>query len=704
MINRLTLRNRIFLISSLLVFLAFVLIWIFVRPQYKEAIIKERTTIVSQLQEYSLQRSDQILRNWLNATNYLAEQIIDSPAEIENLTSKTINLTPGLMRIALADPVSGETLDIKKTMYNQLNFDLPELNWQASRVDPRISISWTADSSATDFFLTRRLIQLGEEVLSLTLYFDSASLTRDLVQIPLGGKYVANIVDSEGANLVPGQPLQFPASLIGDASYSDETTIRLGNNDWFIMTSRFESVPYWHVIIVEDSFILQPVRDLILFSAISGAAILLFMFIFSWYVSDRINKPVERIIRDVEYMSDLDFSHSVQAVSLPEFEVMQETLEHIRITLHRYQKINVERIILEEWKNRYMMTYSEDLIGILDANRHFGFVNNQFREFLEILELNPASCTLGDLTGHSDIRIGKTNQVTHYPEPFTVKIEQAECVLKRADRNSYYDYQYLSILDENEVEQAAMVLFHDKTEDRLLDIKRNDMINIIVHELKNPITAVVGLAKLLLNVKDMAGEEREVLIKEIYQSGERMNALVNRFLEVQKIEAGQNKIETEKVNVAGVVEEIKSINHAHLQEKDLEVKVSSMGDQFEVEANRELLFDAVQNILSNAIKYGDSGRTIEIDLNETESHVHIAVTDFGYGISMEDQKKIYDKFFRVRSNAKAARQKGTGLGLAYVKEIIHLHKGDINLESNPDIGCRFILSFPKNQEFIHEPV
>lgn len=182
-----------------------------------------------------------------------------------------------------------------------------------------------------------------------------------------------------------------------------------------------------------------------------------------------------------------------------------------------------------------------------------------------------------------------------------------------------------------------------------------------------------------------------------------MNALVNRFLEVQKIEAGQNKIETERVNIAEVVEEIKAINHTHLQEKNLGLTITTKGEQFEVEANWELLFDAVQNILSNAIKYGDPGRTIEIDLHETDTHVHISVTDFGYGISMEDQKKIYDKFFRVRSNAKSARQKGTGLGLAYVKEIIHLHKGDINLESNPEIGCRFVLSFPKNPELIHEP-
>ena len=74
----------------------------------------------------------------------------------------------------------------------------------------------------------------------------------------------------------------------------------------------------------------------------------------------------------------------------------------------------------------------------------------------------------------------------------------------------------------------------------------------------------------------------------------------------------------------------------------------------------------------------------------------ISITDYGFGISIEDQQKVFDKFFRVRSNIKSAKEKGTGLGLAYVKEIMHRHKGEIQLESNEEIGSRFTLIFPIN--------
>ncbi|MTI88294.1 MAG: HAMP domain-containing histidine kinase [Balneolaceae bacterium] len=707
MYNKLTLRNRIFLISSLLVLLAYILMWVFVRPEYKKAIINERTTIVSQLQEYSLRRSDQTIRNWLNSTNYLAEQIIDNPADIENLTTKTINLTPGLMRIVLSESGSDEALDIKRSIYNNIDFSGISRNWKESRIDPRIKVSLIPnqavdnndDAVHTDLLLSERVIQIGNDIYILDLFFDASPLIQELTQIPLGGEYVTNILTNNGENIVPSRPFEFPKSLTGEASYSDQTTLQLGKNNWFVMSSRFETIPYWHAIAVEDNFILKPVNDLIVFSALAGAVILFIMFLVSWYVSDRINRPVERIIHDVEYMSELDFNHPVSSVHLPEFETMEETLENIRLTLLRYQKLNVEKIILEEWKNKYMMTYSEDLIGILDADKKFDFLNNNFVHFLENLKLNPNQVHLEDFLQHDKIHKSKLSQTVHYPEPFTVQIDQAEVSFqKNEEENSYYDFQYVSIVDENNDEQAALVILHDKTKDRLLDIKRNDMINIIVHELKNPISGVVGLSNLLLNTNDYEGEEQDVLMKEIYLSGERMNTLVNRFLDVQRLESGHIPLDFIPVDLLILVEDIKSVNNSLLNEKNLTLDIEEEGEDFSIYASKDHVYDAIQNILSNAIKYGDPNRTIMMELNAHPNKVSVSITDYGYGISVEDQSKIFDKFFRVKSNRKAARQKGTGLGLAYIKEIVNRHHGDITLESDPTIGCKFTLIFPRKQE------
>lgn len=708
MYKKLTLRNRIFLITSCLILLAYALVLLFVRPKYKEAIINERTTIVSQLQEYSLRRTDETIRNWLNATTLLSENIQTEPGDIESIARKAINYTPGLVRITLTEPDSDEMIDFTRTIFQGVDFPDSVNEWYESRIDQRINIAWLPDTSNTiDIFIAQRTIQIDtfdgagnqiEYLFTLNMFFNAKTLTTELTEIPIGeGDYKANIVSSFGSHIIQDKFL-FPSELIGEASYSEKKEIELNGDKWFILSSRFETIPFWHLIAVEDSFILEPVNNLILFSLFTGIGILSLMIFFSWYVSIRMNRPIEQILLDVEHISNLEFDQSIREVDLPEFAAMRETLENIRVTLLRYQKINVEKIILEEWKNRYMMTYSEDYIGILDNNGKFRFANNHFVGFIESFGHNPKDISFDELLNTTKLELSKSNQTIHYPNPYTIKINQAELAHFLDEESTYfYDYQHVAFEDEQGNSQGALVVFHDKTKDRLLDIKRTDMINIIVHELKNPITGIVGLSKLMIDNEDMPDEENKELLKEIYLSGERMNDLVNRFLEVQRLEYGRIPVEFNPINLFQLVNDIKSISNVLLTQKNLKINISAKGTSFIVSGSKDLLFDAIQNLITNAIKYGDKDRVIDIELENKGTEIELSVIDYGYGISIEDQQKVFDKFFRVRSNIKSAKEKGTGLGLAYVKEIVHRHNGEIQLESNEQIGSRFTLILPTNE-------
>jgi signal transduction histidine kinase len=706
MYKDLTLQNRIFVISTTLVVISFVLLWIFIRPEYKKAIINERTTIVSQLQEYSLMRADETIRDWLNATSFLAEDVIQNPGQVEAIARRAINYTPGLVRISINEIGATQSVEFARSIFENLTYPTEITSWYESRLDPRTNVSWVSDTTQEfSFFTAQRALQIdsfdgeGNSVsvlLNLTMYFNGTGIATELRDIPLGGNYSANVVTESGENLFLNQQLEFPQELVGDASYSEEKVIRLNGDDWFVMSSRFQTLPFWHLIAVEDAFILEPVNNLILYSIFTAIGILLLLIVFSFYVSLRINKPIENILQDVDYISNLDFDHTIREVELPEFKSMRETLENIRITLHRYQKINVEKIILEEWKNRYMMTYSEDMIGILDNSGKFRFANNHFVEFIEGFGKNPHDVEFQKLLDSSKVELTKSNQTVHFPNPYSIKINRAELAHFVDEETTYfYDYQYVSFEDEEQNPQGALVILHDKTKDRLVDMKRTDMINIIVHELKNPITGVVGLSKLMIDNSSMSADEHRDLLKEIYLSGERMNDLVNRFLDVQRLEHGRIPVEFAQIDLFQIVNDVKSVSNSLLTEKQLKIEIIAKGTNFVTKGSKDLLFDAIQNLVSNAIKYGDKQRTIEIELKETEESLEISVTDYGYGISLEDQKKVFDKFFRVRSNIKAAREKGTGLGLAYVKEIVNRHEGDVLLESNDQIGSRFTIVLPK---------
>lgn len=698
MFSKLTLRDRIFAISSLLILVAIALIWVFIKPQYQETVVKERTTIVSQLQEYTLRQTDQTVRNWLNATVRLAQDLSADPAKAPDLSNKAINYTPGLMRVLISDTQSDEEIDLVRAIFNAVEFPDQNIQWYPSKLDPTTNTAWLSDQNQNvDFFIAEKAFQIGSNVFTLRLFFNSQNLNDNLTVIPLKkDSYFANIQDGSGSNIVQESEFQFPADLIGENSFSEETVVNVDGKDWYILSSRFETIPFWHLIAIEDAYILEPVNQLLLFSYYTAAGVLILMLIFSWYVSLRINKPIKLLLEDVEYLENLDFDHRIKQVSLPEFQPMHDTLENIRTTLSRYQKLNVEKIILEEWKNKYMVTYSEDLIGVINEEGTFSFINNQLTTFLETLQLNPKNTSLDKILKHPSIKVDESNQSLHYPEPFTIKVSQSSLTHSTDEGTEYYyDFQYLSILDEKNKEIGAYVIIHDKTEDRLLDIKRNDMINVIIHELKNPITGVVGLSRLIIDSDNIEPEESKTLMKEVLNSGERMNELVNRFLDVQKLEAGNTSLNITDVDVQKVIDDVSALSKPLLSSKNLRLSVSETGKDFHIEADKDLVFDAIQNLVSNAVKYGEPDRLIDINIKSTKKNVSVAVTDHGYGISIEDQGKVFDKFFRVKSNYKAAKEKGTGLGLAYVKEIMQRHNGDISLESSPKIGSRFTLTFLK---------
>lgn len=685
------------MISSLLIMAAITLIWVFIKPEYQDKIVKERTTIVSQLQEYTLRQTDGTIRNWLNSTIRLAQDLSQDPGNAPELANKAINYTPGLMRVIIADTESDEEIDLIRGIYNSIDFTIEQIDWYPSRIDETTNTALVNHPEQTvDFFITERAFQIGSNVFKLRLYFNAQNLNNSLTNIPLGGSYFTSISNSLGESVTPSSTFQFPNDLIGETSFSDEKMITIDSKNWYVLSSRFETIPFWHLVAVDDAFILEPVNKLLRFSYYTAAFVLLFMFGFSWYVSLRVNKPIKLLLEDVEYLGNLDFDHRIKQVSLPEFQPMHDTLENIRATLSRYQKLNVEKIILEEWKNKYMVTYSEDLIGIIGEEGTFTFINNQFISFLEDLKLNPKNASLDKILNHSNIKVSESNQALHYPDPFTIKVNQSSLTHSTIEGIEYfYDFQYLSILDESNEEIGAYVIIHDKTEDRLLDIKRNDMINVIVHELKNPITGVVGLSRLIIETDDMEPAESKTLMQEVLNSGERMNELVNRFLEVQKLEAGNTSLNVSEIDVKEVIEDVTMLSKPLLSSKSLSLSVTETGKKFNIEADRDLVFDSIQNILSNAVKYGEPERVIDIDLKSTRESVIVSITDYGYGISIEDQSKVFEKFFRVKSNIKAAREKGTGLGLAYVKQIMQRHHGDIALESSAKIGSRFILTFPK---------
>jgi two-component system phosphate regulon sensor histidine kinase PhoR len=235
---------------------------------------------------------------------------------------------------------------------------------------------------------------------------------------------------------------------------------------------------------------------------------------------------------------------------------------------------------------------------------------------------------------------------------------------------------------------------------RLSDMK-NDLINNITHELKTPIS-IISLACQALNDEDMARLEgiRSNYLNVIAQENKRLGGLVENILQSAVMEKADLKLKIVNIHVHEKIENVLNSLKMRIQEKEIRVIKKLHANPDLLEADETHFINMLFNLLDNAIKYGkpeEKKATITIGTDIKEDRMEIWVEDEGIGISKDDQKKIFEKLYRV-STGNVHNVKGYGLGLNYVKSIVDHHKGVITVKSELGKGARFTVGFPLNQE------
>ena len=228
---------------------------------------------------------------------------------------------------------------------------------------------------------------------------------------------------------------------------------------------------------------------------------------------------------------------------------------------------------------------------------------------------------------------------------------------------------------------------------RLTEIK-NEFISNITHELKTPI-ATVGVAIEALksfNAIDDPQKTKEYL--DISQNElHRLSLLVDKVLKLSMFEKKEIELKYETLDLKGVVNEVVSSMRLQIEKHHANVSINEEGDTT-LQGDRLHLLSVVFNLLDNALKYGNENIAIRFDLREKGNEVELSVADNGIGISPEYKDKVFEKFFRVPLG-NTHNTKGYGLGLSYAAHVVKKHNGKIEVESQPGIGSKFIITLPK---------
>ena len=227
---------------------------------------------------------------------------------------------------------------------------------------------------------------------------------------------------------------------------------------------------------------------------------------------------------------------------------------------------------------------------------------------------------------------------------------------------------------------------------RALDIYKSQLIATVSHELKNPLTSIVGHLEMLEQVPDLDPLAVSSIAAMDRASG-RLSRVINDLLLLSRVDDPTTPVVAVPVDLHAVLEDVLDVNAVSARNKELSIRVVAPDGPVCALGDHDELDRICANLISNAIKYTRPGRTITVTLDRMGDRVMLACADEGIGISREDQEQLFSEFFRS-ANPEAYSQPGTGLGLAIVQRIVHRHDGRITVDSELGKGSTFTVELP----------
>lgn len=238
------------------------------------------------------------------------------------------------------------------------------------------------------------------------------------------------------------------------------------------------------------------------------------------------------------------------------------------------------------------------------------------------------------------------------------------------------------------IENGYIIIIEDITKEESYQTMKMNFFSNASHELKTPITSIVGYAETMLLNKNIEKKDQIKFLNYIYKNALNLNDLINNILQLAQIE--HYKQTNQDLKVIDLISLIDELNINHLISSSQNVKFFKECNLKTIEFNEYHLKTILNNLLDNAFFYTKEG-FIKLKCSADESYYIFEVQDSGIGIEKSQQEKIFERFYKIKS-------KGSGLGLAIVKHLVLLYNGSIEVESTVGLGSLFRLKFPKKAE------
>ncbi len=242
---------------------------------------------------------------------------------------------------------------------------------------------------------------------------------------------------------------------------------------------------------------------------------------------------------------------------------------------------------------------------------------------------------------------------------------------------------------------GVTAVFHDVTKLKELERMRSDFVANVSHELKTPLTSIMGSVETLKEGAAEDSHDRSRFLDIIDEHSKNLHHLIEDLLLLSKVESGGENLKREKLDTEKILKKVIGTLDLALNSKKIKVDLDFPEKPFLISADAKSIEQVFSNLISNAIKYNEPGGKITIrGIYEADS-AKIEFEDTGIGIPESDLPRIFERFYRV-DKSRSRESGGTGLGLAIVKHILEKHSGQIHVKSCPQKGSTFTITLPRN--------
>ncbi|WP_053228198.1 sensor histidine kinase [Spirochaeta cellobiosiphila] len=410
--------------------------------------------------------------------------------------------------------------------------------------------------------------------------------------------------------------------------------------------------------------------------------ILIITAIITWFTANRITKQLSLLTKAAEAFSKRDFTHPLPDKKTTEIAQLSNTIVKMATDLN-------EGIITTERQKKEleaMLSSMVEAVIVIDNQLRIKSVNPAASQIFRIEETKVKGLSLLEVFHSTELhKLAMTTDHTSFQE---------KDITLTGPPEQYFRVHSTLLTGENNQKVGILMVMNNITRMKRLERMRQDFVANVSHELRTPITSIMGFVETLRNGALSQPQHAEHFLSIIDKQSHRLASIIDDLLSlsgIEQVEGGE--IERHNFNLTTTLQSCVQTQQQICEKKNIGIKIDC-SDRLIINANSLLIEQAIQNLVSNAVKYSPEKSLIQIQAEQNKTSTIIRVIDNGPGIPEQYLERIFERFFRV-DKARSREVGGTGLGLAIVKHIAMVHGGTVEVESDEGSGSTFTLTIPR---------